>query len=215
MKNTDTAVLHAKITDNFQADITTADISANLSSLGGGAAVNPTGYVVGTGLATWAGLGVTCTDGTKNIPITATDRAGNVGNYTATVVCDNTAPSVIAGTFTSPAAAGYLSGGTLINVDWNTNFYSTEASPIASPITLEYATDGGTVWTPILTDAANNGTTPWTPPAVDINNAKLRLTAKDKLSNTASATITFTIDSTNPSVGAAAITSPNGGEFFK
>lgn len=48
VKNTDTAVLHAKITDNFQANMTTADISANLSSLGGGAAVNPTGYVVGT-----------------------------------------------------------------------------------------------------------------------------------------------------------------------
>lgn len=46
VKNTDTAVLHAKITDNFQTSMTTADISANLSSLGGGASVHPTGYTV-------------------------------------------------------------------------------------------------------------------------------------------------------------------------
>lgn len=144
-----------------------------------------------------------------------TDQAGNIGNHTATVICDNTAPAVVTGTFTNPIATGYLRGNTLMNITWSTSFYDTEASPITTPISIDYSTDGGTVWTPILSDAVNTGTTPWTPPAVNINNAKLRLTAKDKLSNIASATITFTIDSINPSVSAAAILSPNGGEFFK
>lgn len=158
----------------------------------------------------------TCTDGTKNIPITATDRAGNVGNYTATVVCDNTAPAITAGTFTSPAAAGYLSGGIATNITWNTTFYSTEASPIALPIaSVDYSSDGGVNWTNITTNIGNTGTTPWTTPAADSTNFQLRIVAKDKLSNTGTGTITFTVDSTNPSVSAATILTPNGGEFLK
>lgn len=104
VKNGDTAVLHAKVTDNFGSNMLAGDISANLTSLGGGVSVAPISYNTGTHLAVWSGLSTTCTDGTKNIPITATDRAGNTGNYTATVVCDNTAPAISAGTFTSPVS---------------------------------------------------------------------------------------------------------------
>lgn len=215
VKNGDTAVLHAKVTDNFNTNILASDLVANLSSIGGGVSVVPTTYSTGTKLATWAGITVSCADGTKNIPITATDRAGNTGNYTLTVVCDNTAPGVSAATLTSPVTGGYLSGGIVTNITWNTSFYASEASPIASPISLDYSLDGGSNWTNLLTNAANNGSVSWTVPSADIGNAQARIVAKDKLGNTATGTVSFTIDSTNPSVSSTALLSPNGGEFLK
>jgi hypothetical protein len=164
VKNTDTTILHAKITDNFQSTMLANDISANLSSIGGGTAVVPASYNTTTGLATWNSFTTTCTDGVKNIPITATDRAGNIGTYTTTVICDNTAPTVTAGTFTSPTSLGYLSGAITTNITWNTNFYASEASPITSPISLDYSTDSGATWTALLTNSGNNGSVSWIVP---------------------------------------------------
>lgn len=155
-----------------------------------------------------------CTDGTKNVAITATDRAGNVGTYTVTAVCDNSAPALTAAHITAPAASAYLSGGISTNITWNTSFYSTELSPIALPIDVDYSTDGIT-YTPIATSVANVGSVSWTVPALDSNTVRVRLTAKDKLGNTVSAQNTFTVDSTAPSVLSDAIVSPNGGEFLK
>ena len=143
VKNTDTAVLHAKITDNFQSTMLASDITANLSSLGGGSGVSPSSYNTGTNLAVWNSIIVSCADGVKNIPITATDRAGNIGTYTMTAVCDNTAPAITAGTFTSPSSGAYLSGGITTNITWNTGFYASEASPVANPISLDYSTNSG------------------------------------------------------------------------
>lgn len=181
VKNGDIAVLHAKVTDNFNVNILASDISANLSSLGGVASVAPTSYSTGTKLATWAGITTSCTDGVKNIPITANDRAGNTGNYTLTVVCDNTAPAVSVATLTSPSAGAYLSGGISTNITWNTAFYASEASPIATPITIDYSTNSGSSWTNLVTNVANNGSTSWTIPSVDTPNALARIVAKDKL----------------------------------
>ena len=181
VKNGDTAVLHAKITDNFNNNILPSDIFANLSTLGGSSSISPTSYNTGTKLATWAGVTASCTDGIKNIPITANDRAGNTGNYTLTVVCDNTAPAVTNATLTNPSAGVYLSGGITTNVTWNTNFYSSEASPIANSVSIDYSTNSGSTWTSLVSLGANNGSTSWTIPSVDTANALARIVAIDKL----------------------------------
>ncbi len=215
IKNGDTAVLHAKVTDNFNSNILASDLSANLSSIGGGASIAPTSYNTGTKLAVWAGVTTSCIDGNNNIPITANDRAGNTGNYTLTVVCDNTAPAVTNATLTNPSVGAYLSGGVTTNVTWNTSFYSSEASPIANPISIDYSTNSGSTWTPLVTLGANNGSTSWTIPSVDTANALARIVAIDKLGNTATGMVSFIIDSTNPSVSSSSILTPNGGEFFK
>lgn len=151
----------------------------------------------------------------KNIPITATDRAGNTGNHTLTVVCDNTAPSVTAATLTSPSVGAYLSGGITTDITWNTAFYASELSPIASPITIDYSTNSGSNWTNLVSGGVNNGSASWTIPSVDTANALARIIATDKLGNTATATVSFTIDSTDPSVSSSAVATPNGGEFLK
>ena len=55
----------------------------------------------------------------------------------------------------------------------------------------------------------------WSVPGLDTSNALARITATDKLGNVATGTISFIIDSTNPSVSLSAVLSPNGGEFLK
>lgn len=80
---------------------------------------------------------------------------------------------------------------------------------------METSSDGGSNWSVVAASVANGGSVPWTVPTVDTANFKVRLTAVDKLSNSASGTVTLTVDSTNPSVSADALTFPNGGEYLK
>lgn len=150
-----------------------------------------------------------------NIPITANDRAGNTGNYTLTVVCDNTAPAVTNATLTNPSVGTYLSGGITTNITWNTSFHDSEASPIVNPVSIDYSINSGSTWTPLVTLGVNNGSTSWTIPSADTANALARIVAIDKLGNTATGTVSFIIDSTNPSVSSSSILTPNGGEFLK
>ncbi|MCB0635689.1 MAG: hypothetical protein KDC54_03680, partial [Lewinella sp.] len=92
INNGDAATVEATITD---ASITAAGITADLSGLGGGSAVNPDSYSAGT--ATWTLASVTCTpaDGPVTVTVTATDGGSNTGSDSDDITADNTAPAQV------------------------------------------------------------------------------------------------------------------------
>ena len=90
-KNGDTLVLTAHVADANLAGMSASDITADFTSVGGGAAVNPASLVAG--LATWTGLTVSASDGSQDVTVAATDKAGNSGHASHTIVVDNTAPT--------------------------------------------------------------------------------------------------------------------------
>jgi hypothetical protein len=93
VKNTDGVTVTATVSDG--GGMLLADIAADLSGFGAGAAVNPISYT--GGLATWTLTGVTCTpaDGTITVTVSADDGAGNSGNSSDTITADNTAPTAV------------------------------------------------------------------------------------------------------------------------
>ncbi len=92
-KNGGLVVLTATVTDANQTGMTTADIAADLSGLGGSASANPANYNTATGVATWANITVSgTTSSSVSVDITAVDRAGNNGSGFGSIVADNTAP---------------------------------------------------------------------------------------------------------------------------
>lgn len=206
--------LSALISDANNADMTIADITADLSGFGGGAAVNPLTYNTGTGLATWSGALVTCADGSVSITITATDPADNTTtDNSASLICDNTDPVVATTTITSPNGGDFWAGNSSQLITWNTGDI-TETN--LTGLTLEYF--DGSAWQQIATSEANDGSYTWDPvPSLDINNVQIRLTAVDGTNKTASDTsdADFTIDSTQPAITANTVTYPNGGEYIK
>lgn len=215
-KNGNNVVLTMTLTDANRDVVTSSLITADLSSLGGGAAVNPATYVGGTGVATWTGITVTCTDGVKNIPIDATDLAGNPAvQVNATITCDNTVPSLAAGTITSPNGSENWEGGSTQNITWTAGDI-TETN-LAS-LTLEYSDDNGSTWNNITTGEANDGTYSWSPvPSINTAQALVRLIAIDQVTQTGSdvSNATFIIDSTLPTITANTLTAPNGGEHLR
>lgn len=97
VKNGDSVRLTATITDTNQGSITTSNpqnIFANLSTLGGGIAVNPTSYNTSTGVATWADLSVSSTaEANVTATVDATDPAGNAATQgSVTTDADNSIP---------------------------------------------------------------------------------------------------------------------------
>lgn len=103
VKNGDTITLTATITDNNQALLTASMITADLSSYGGGMAVNPISYDPVTGLATWASLIVSGTgNGNISITIDSLDIAGNsAAPQSVASLADNINPSTIDNTDSS------------------------------------------------------------------------------------------------------------------
>ncbi|MEK7164818.1 MAG: fibronectin type III domain-containing protein, partial [Patescibacteria group bacterium] len=211
-KNTNNIVLTATITDNLgQASMGVNNINADLSAITGNAgdnAVVPASYNTANGLATWTAVaGNVATDGAKNVPINATDLAGNAGNASNSITADNTAPAITAATLTSPSAAGLTwKGGSVQNITWN-QAQITDANLAANPITLEYTTDGSN-YTPIAANEANDGAYAWTVASLDSASVRVRVTAKDNANNTASdqSDNLFTVDSTAPAFSNVVLT---------
>jgi hypothetical protein len=99
IKDGDAAQVTATVTDDDPA-FGVANIVADLSGLGGGAAVNPDTYV--GNLATWTLplASVTCTpaDGTVTVTVDATDPIGNpAAQGSDTIIADNTLPTAVTG----------------------------------------------------------------------------------------------------------------------
>ncbi len=71
-------------------------VTADLTELGGGAAVAPSYYDLGTGDAYWNMTSVTCTpsDGVITVTVDAADFVGHTDSDTDTITSDNTAPTL-------------------------------------------------------------------------------------------------------------------------
>jgi len=202
--------------NDVNRDVITKDlITADLSALGGTAAAQPENYVVATGVATWSGITVTCTDGQVNIPIDATDLAGNTATQmNTTITCDNIAPVLAAGTIISPNGTENRAGGSIQNITWNTGDI-TETN--LESLTLQYSADNGANWVDLATNETNDGTYSWNPlPGLNSDQMLVRLIAIDQVTQSGSdvSDATFIIDSTNPTIMASTLITPNGGEFL-
>ncbi len=213
VRNGDSLDVRTLATDNYGSGLVLSGMVADLSGFGGSASAVADSFVAG--IASWTFSANCSSDGTKTVAITATDLAGNPTVQNVSAVCDNTAPAISDSTLTAPASGAFVSGGSALTITWNAAHYASELSPIPNPLSLDYSTDGGTNWTPIASNEANDGTYSWTAPSADVSNAKVRLVGIDKLSNVGTGTVTFTLDSTNPSVAAGTLTFPNGGEYLK
>ncbi|HEY6871081.1 MAG TPA: Ig-like domain-containing protein [Geobacteraceae bacterium] len=119
-------------------------------------------------------------DGTHTVSVRDTDVAGNTATGSLTFTLDTTiaTPTVALATDSTDGAAGHDS-------DHITNSALLTISAAAEPVTREYSIDGG-VWT-----------TTYTAPGVDgTHTVEVRDT--DLAGNTASAAISFTLDTTAP-----------------
>ncbi|MFH1866240.1 MAG: right-handed parallel beta-helix repeat-containing protein, partial [Candidatus Eisenbacteria bacterium] len=94
IKNTDQATVTANVSDD-DPGFGLANIAADLTGLGGGAAVNPDTYA--DPVATWTLASVTCvpSDGVVTVTVTATDAMANTANANDTIIADNTAPTAV------------------------------------------------------------------------------------------------------------------------
>lgn len=193
VKNGDTVTLTATVTDNNQSLLTASMITASLSALGGGVAVNPTSYDNITGLATWSSLVVTgTTNGVVTITVSAVDAAANSATAaTVTTTADNILPTL-----------------SLINLtSSNANITLAKAG---DTITLTF-TSSETIQTPVVTIAGqsalvsnigNNWTATYLLTSTDTEGLiNYQITFADLASNIGtpvSATSAITFDRTNP-----------------
>jgi hypothetical protein len=101
-KHGDAAQVTATVTDDDPA-FGASNVVADLSGLGGSAAVSPDDYT--RGVATWNLASVVCTpaNGTVAVTVTATDPIGNVTSEGDDIIADNTAPGTVEGLAATPA----------------------------------------------------------------------------------------------------------------
>ena len=145
VKDGDTVSLTAIVTDiNNQNLLTVAMITADLSSLGGGAVVNPVSYDNLTGLATWATIVVSGSgNGLVTITVNANDVATNPAvSQNVTSTADNIAPTT--------ADSGTDTNWHNTNVTVNLTCLDTSGSGCAATY---YTTDGST---PTTSSASGN-----------------------------------------------------------
>ncbi|MBU1701548.1 MAG: VCBS repeat-containing protein [Candidatus Eisenbacteria bacterium] len=96
IKDTDDAQVTVTVVDANPA-FSLANIEADLSGLGGGAAVNPDSYVANVATWTLPGVVLTPSDGTVTVTVTATDPETNQTVNSGTITADNTKPTAFTG----------------------------------------------------------------------------------------------------------------------
>ncbi|MGD8627849.1 MAG: FlgD immunoglobulin-like domain containing protein, partial [bacterium] len=113
IKDTDAARVTATVTDDDPA-FDASNITADLTGLGGGPAVNPDTYVAG--VATWTTMltNVACTpaNGTVTVTVTATDDLGNTASDSDDITSDNIAPAAIGDLAAAQVKSGNTGNGT-------------------------------------------------------------------------------------------------------
>ncbi len=105
IKDTDAARVTATVLDDDPA-FDASNITADLTGLGGGAAVNPDSYSGGVAIWTTAITSVICapSDGTVTVTVDAADDMGNAAvPDDDTIIADNTAPTAITGFTAAPS----------------------------------------------------------------------------------------------------------------
>ena len=122
------------------------------------------------------------------------------------IVIDGTDPVV---EVTYPNGGEILAGGDVCTITWT----ATDVNIDADSILLEYY--DGIGWVEIAADEDNDGSYDWTLPLLNIDTAKVRVTASDLAGNSASdeSDAAFIIDSTDPSIDIISV-SQNGDELL-
>jgi hypothetical protein len=101
LKDTDAISVTATVVDD-DPTFGAANITADLTGLGGGIAANPDSYALGT--ATWLIPAAVCTpaDGTITVTVTANDNASNTASAGDTIIADNMPPTPLLGVAAQP-----------------------------------------------------------------------------------------------------------------
>ncbi len=121
---------------------------------------------------------------------------------------DVTAPTVAV---TAPNGGESYVPGQAVAVDWTaTDNFSVDH------VDIFYSSDGGSSFSSVATGQANSGSYAWTAPAGTTTMGRIRVVAYDALSNSAADTsdANFTIQATDSTPPAVAVTAPNGGEMI-
>lgn len=131
VKNTDALTVTANVTDD-DISFGAANIEADLTGLGGGAAVTPDTYVAP--VATWVVASAACTpaDGTVTVTVTATDASANTANASDDITADNTVPTPLSGLVVLP-------GHEQLHLSW-TDISGNDANPLG--VEFRYAVWG-------------------------------------------------------------------------
>jgi len=200
LTSSNTVDIVASITES---NMQIADITADLTSLGLGSAVNPNTYAAGD--ATWTVTPGVITDGSKNITFSATDDAGNTlsGTTSHSITVDNVSPSCsnISITNTNGESSYFMDNDTLEIV--------ADISEANYDKTLIYADlsqfGGGAIVNP---DSFDGSHATWeivaTSPTEGIKTFTISGTSIDKAENTITGTLTsnITFDKTQPATTA-------------
>ena len=153
--------------------------------------VNGGGFTAASGTTSWSIAAVSLVAGTNTVNVRATDLAGNTTIASATIIRDNTPPTVA---ITTNGGANFASNATPLSLAGTAsdNF-------VVSSVT--WSNNGGG-------SNAATGTTAWTAsiPLASGSNA-IVVTATDAAGNTATASITVTLDQVAPTVTITAPTS--------
>lgn len=130
-KDTDALTVTANVADD-DIGFGAANIEADLTGLGGGAAVPPDTYVAP--VATWTVASAACTpaDGTVTVTVTATDASTNTANGSDDITADNTAPTPLSGLMVLP-------GHEQLHLSW-TDITGNDANPLG--VEFRYAVWG-------------------------------------------------------------------------
>ena len=195
----DAVTVVATITDADQLNITTAMITANLTELGGGAAVNPGSYDTGTGLASWTVSRASAISLADNeytlltVTISAQDSTGNIGTAaTDTIIGDNLGPTnnVIGITNTTFAVVNTIANGSAVTItasitDRNADYM------VASDITANLNALGGSASASADSYVPATGIATWTLSTVTTTpsdgSATIFVQARDDAGNTQAA----------------------------
>lgn len=167
--------------------------------------VNETATAPAAGAAGWQTCSTTASAITHTMAGTAThtlnvwakDAAGNVSATSTdlTVALDVTNPTI---TLNSLTGGQTLKSGATVAITWTA---ADAVNLAANPISIDVSTNSGTSWTSVATGEANDSTYTWNiPAATDSATYRVRVTAADAVTNTASAASTsdFIIDNTAP-----------------
>jgi hypothetical protein len=124
------------------------------------------------------------------------------------VTFDKTNPTISAGIITDPNSSTHWNTGNH-NILWtNANITDATSGVKANSILLEYY--NGTTWNTIATGEANDGSYTWNIQALNIPNAKIKLTVSDNAGNTNyQESDQFVIDAVPPELTAISIASNN------
>ena len=194
VKNGDTVNVTATVTDTNQADITASMITANLSSLGGGASVNPTSYNTSTGVATWANITVSSTaDASVSVAVNASDAATNAATPVSdSILADNTAPI---SAISAPANNAFS------NINPSFTATASDTNGVAS-VKFQYKTGANSYADIGLPDTSSPYAADWGSTTLTTNTVyDLQTVTTDVAGNvTTTSGVSFTYDTTPPTI---------------